>query len=147
MTYEEKWKRIGEIDRRTAELDAEIKELWREKTRLLMTRTSPSLARDNRPKSQPGRRTSTMKTKRPAGTREWGYRMPTWEYFTFCGDRSDAIATGQDEAHCGGHDHFEIIEGRLTWNPDERSDAECNENDEWFVGIGDSETITTEPQL
>jgi hypothetical protein len=56
MTYDEKWKRIGEIKERMKVLDAEWDALNRENTRLLMTHTPPSPARDNVPEDPPRRK-------------------------------------------------------------------------------------------
>lgn len=80
-----------------------------------------------------------MKTRRPQGTREWGYRLPHSEYFVFVGTKDEAIAHGRSEAI---GDDFQISEGRLTWREDERWDGlECNEDDEWFICIGEPVTI------
>ena len=56
MTHEEKWIQISEIDRKLKAVDERQKELWREKSRLLMTQTPPAVARDNIPHDHPRRK-------------------------------------------------------------------------------------------
>ncbi len=86
-----------------------------------------------------------MKTRRPQGIREWGYRELGTEYFHFVGTREDAIREGRCNVWRGDKE-FEICEGRLTWREDERFDGlECNEDDEWFICVGKPERITNPP--
>lgn len=83
-----------------------------------------------------------MKTRRPQGTREWGFRLPHTEYFHFVGSRDEAVAEGRAAAFGG---EFEICEGRLTWNEDERSELEVNADAEWFICVGTPEQIAPVP--